>query len=316
VDFDANGVAIEPKKPPGSGIPGAPSRVGHNDIAATASVPSWPLIAAASFDRQGVLASWRRDLYETFVLIGLALIGIGGLVWFGVRTANREDEAKRAYQKANEIANAALLSRDLLMKEVHHRVKNSLLMTASLIYLQEKRFEDPHMREAFESTRQRLTSIGLVHEALYSGSSLEAVAIGAYLRRLLDDIGQALGADDRGVVLYLEAEALLLPAHQVTPVGLIVAEVVTNAFKHAFGPNGAGTINVRVGLSNTNEVKVEVSDNGRGYVGSASDSSSGLGTRLIRSLTSQLGGVTSMTNESGATFRLCFPCEARTAPET
>ena len=312
VDFDANGRAIAPPKPPGLGIPGSAKDAEQDALTASAPVQGWPLVAVASYDRAGVLQGWRRRIHETIVLVLLAMLGIGALVWFGVKAADREAVARKALQEANVLAAEALKDRDLLMREVDHRVKNSLMMTASLLHLQERRFSDPEVREAFESARLRLNSIGLVHEALYSGSSLEEVDLADYLKRLLDELASACGAEARGVTVALECAPLLLAAHQTTPVGLIVAEVVTNAFKHAFGERDSGTILARVRLTNLNDIEIEIKDDGSGYATARSpEAPSGLGARLIQALTQQLGGTLSLANEGGAAFRLTFPRLAR-----
>ncbi len=305
VDFNAQGQAIAPPKPPGLAIVGSPR--GKAALSANLPVPGWPLVAVASYDPDGVLREWRRHVYESVAQVLLATLGIGALVWFGLRTADREAAARKDLQDANAAASRALADRDLLMREVDHRVKNSLMMTASLLRLQARRFDDPEVREAFESTRGRLNSIGLVHEALYSGSSMEEVDVAEYLRRLLNELGSAYGAEARGISITLEADPLRLAPHQTTPVGLIVAEVVTNAFKHAFGGEGSGSIVVRVRLANLNDIEIEVRDDGSGYASVEHAGPSGLGTRLIDALAQQLGGVLSVANEGGAAFRLTFP---------
>jgi two-component sensor histidine kinase len=306
VDFNAQGQAMPPSTPPGLDIPG--SSKGAAELSASLPVQGWPLVAVASYDPEGVLGEWRRHVYEAVAMVLLSMLGIGALVWFGVRTADRESAVKQDLQDANALAAEALKHRDLLMREVDHRVKNSLMMTAGLLHLQARRFTDPEVREAFESTRGRLNSIGLVHEALYSGSSLEEVDLAAYLARLLDDLAGAYGAQARAVRIELEAESLVLPAHQTTPVGLIVAEVVTNAFKHAFGPEGSGTIRVRVRPANLNEIEIQIRDDGGGYSPpEPTGRASGLGTQLIDTLAQQLGGTLSLANDGGAAFRLTFP---------
>lgn len=314
IDFDSQGQPVVPAKPHGLAVPGSSRVHDGSTISASAPVQGWPLIAVASYDTAGVLTEWRKHVGETAVFLVLTVVGLMALVWLGLRTADREARARRGLVEANAVAAEALRRRDLLMREVDHRVKNSLMMTASLLRLQERRFTDPEVREAFESTRLRLNSIGLVHEALYSGSSLEEVELGGYLRGLVDELGRALGAEARGVVIDVEAEPLRLAAQQITPVGLIVAEVVTNAFKHAFGRDGSGTIFVRARHSNLDEMEIEIRDDGSGYATLAPEGPGGLGSRLIDALSEQLNGTLSLANEGGAAFRLTFPQLVRTPP--
>jgi two-component sensor histidine kinase len=308
MDFDAAGRAIAPPKPAGLGVTGSAPADPADRLTIARPVQGWPLVASASYDKAGVLAGWRRDLAETIALVLLAFLGIGALVFVGVKTADREARARAELERSNALAATALQERDLLLKEVHHRVKNSLSMTASLLYLQERRFNDPVVREAFESTRRRLSSIGLAHEALYGGSSLADVDLSAYLTRLVGELGDAYGASARGVTVSAEIEALSLPAPQATPVGLIVAEAVTNAFKHAFAGRGATTITVRVRRQGLDEVEIEVRDDGDGFPDpDAADRVGGLGARLIESLSEQLRGQVTRRNDGGAVLRLVFP---------
>jgi two-component system, sensor histidine kinase PdtaS len=307
VDFQPNGAAIAPPKPPGIGIPGSENRKAETALAASTPIQGWPLVAVASFDKRGVLSEWRRRVYETLAIILLVSAGIFGLVWLGLRTATREAEARRALEETNAVAAEALRQRDLLLKEIHHRVKNSLLVTSGLIYLQERRFNDPEVREAFESTRRRLNSIGLVHEALYSGASVEQVDLADYLPRLLHDLTDAYGAAARGIEIATELEPIPLPAEKATPVGLIVTEVVTNAFKHAFKDGGSGKITVKVRRDEQGDVAVEIRDDGQGFPAATEPSREGLGSRMIAALTEQLRGRAEQANDGGAVFRLAFP---------
>lgn len=308
VDFTPAGAAIPPARPKALALSGAAPGAGGGSLGAAAPVQGWPLVAVASYDEAGVLKDWRRSVYEAIAFLVFAVAGIGVLTVLGVRAADREALARKELVDANAVAADALKHRDLLIREVDHRVKNSLMMTASLLYLQERRFSDPEVREAFGSTRRRLNSIGLVHEALYRGSSLEEIDLAHYLERLLDELGKALGAEARGVAISLDVEPLLLAPHQTTPVGLIVAEVVTNAFKHAFGANGSGTIEVKARLANLDDIQIEIRDDGVGFAGLTDRrAAEGLGTRLIDALAQQLGGAISVGNEGGAAFRLTFP---------
>jgi two-component sensor histidine kinase len=311
VDFDASGRAIAPAIPHGLAIPGSPRSPDFATLSRSAPVPGWPLIAVASYDQEGVLSGWRQDIEETIILVLLTIVTIAGLVWLGVKTADRETAARAAFQASTAVAEAALRDRDLLLKEVHHRVKNSLMMTSSLLHLQERRFNDPDVRDAFESTRRRLSSIGLVHEALYSGSSMQDVDLGDYLNRLLEELEDGYGASARGITIVRDIEPIQLAAEQATPVGLIVAEVVTNAFKHAFSEQAAGQITVQARRDGFADVEVMIRDNGEGYGEAPEERPSGLGSRLIDSLTQQLHGAVSKADDGGAVFRLTFPKATR-----
>jgi len=160
-------------------------------------------------------------------------------------------------------------------------------LTSSLIYLQARQFKDPEVQRAFEATQRRLSSIGLVHDALYSGDDFGEIDLSTYLTKLLQQVAAAYGAEARQVSIDLDIAPINVTADQVTPLGLIITEVLTNTFKHAFSPDRAGKVKVAAALRG-GEVVVTVQDNGAGY-DPAHLSATGLGTKLIRSLSEQLG---------------------------
>lgn len=314
VSFDAEGEALPIARPPvdlSARTQGL--KTDGSMIAAYAPVPGWALVSVVSYEKAGVLAPWRREAIKGALLVVAALVGGALLVRRGLHAARREEETQAELTRAVEETRAALAQRDLLLKEVHHRVKNSLMMTASLLSLQARLFEDPRVRAAFDQTRSRLSSISLVHEALYVGDAAE-VNVAGYLKRLLHEIAHAHGADERSVALSVDIDPVHLPPERATLVGLIVAEVVSNAFKHAF-PDISGAIRVEAFAGRSGEVEVCVADDGVGYHPTAGPEERGLGTKLIRVLAEQLGGRISFTNDGGTTFRLSFPLHAGGAPK-
>ena len=176
---------------------------------------------------------------------------------------------------AAETAKDALLrDKDLLMQEVHHRVKNSLQLVRTLLQLQARTAEDG-VREKLDEAAQRIMTIGAVHQRLYEGGSVVETDAGIYLAGLLDDMRPML-ADDGSRPIVLHADDIKLPADQVTPLGLIVSELVTNAAKH-----GQGQITVTVRRAEPG-VEVVVSDEGPGFPDGVMPR--GLGMRLITAL--------------------------------
>jgi two-component sensor histidine kinase len=308
VDFDANGRPIIPPKPGGVGLPNAPSRPAAGVIQASGPVEGWPLMIVASYDQSGVLAVWRQHVWENVGLVALLLAGVAALVWLGLMTARREEVAKANYLLAQQAAVGALHDRELLLKEIHHRIKNSLFLTSSLIHLQGRRFRDPEVRAAFESTQRRLSSIGLVHDALYSGQDFGEVDLSAYLPKLVEEAAAGYGAEARRIGVDVDVDPIRIPADRATSVALILTEVLTNAFKYAFSDRAHGRLSV-VGRRADEEATITVQDDGPGFEQADLDAS-GLGTRLIRSLSDQIGGHFKFEHADGARFVLVFPVEA------
>ena len=180
---------------------------------------------------------------------------------------------------AAETAKDALLQdKDLLMREVHHRVTNSLQLVRTMLGLQSRTAAD-ETRVQLEVAAGRIMSIAAVHRRLYQGGSVLEGDASAYLAALLDDMRDMLDDAARNRPIVLEAEPLMLPADGLTPLGLVVSELVTNAVKY-----GAGQVTVRVRRVETG-IEVVVEDEGPGFGRDfVASKRSGLGMRLIASL--------------------------------
>jgi two-component sensor histidine kinase len=241
---------------------------------------------------------------DSVILLGVAALITGLLAYTASRFADQDYRARVALEQSAGALSAAVAEKDLLLREIHHRVKNNLQITSSLIQLQSRQFSDPEVRRAFDQTQQRLRSISLVHDVLYHENTAARVDVGVYLRELTEEIAKGHGAVERGISVEVRAEPFALPPGQVTPLGLCLAEVLTNVFKHAF-PGGGGAIAV-LAKEAAGEVEVVVRDDGRGFDG-ASQREGSLGLMLISVLSRQLGGRFSFENAGGTTFRLTFP---------
>ena len=177
--------------------------------------------------------------------------------------------------EAERAKDQLLHDKDLLMQEVHHRVKNSLQLVRTLLQLQARAAGDETRAQLDEASR-RIMTIGTVHQRLYEGGSVAETDAAAYLGALLGDMQAMLDGDARGRPLLLQSEAITLPADQVTPLGLVVSELVTNALKHGDGA-------VRIGLRRAPAgLEVTVEDEGPGF--GEAEAPSGLGMRLMTAL--------------------------------
>jgi PAS domain S-box-containing protein len=200
----------------------------------------------------------------------------------------------------------SLQEKEVLLKEVHHRVKNNLQIISSLLFLQQEGIEDPAIQGMFEESRHRIASMALVHEELYRSGDLGRVDVKEYLERLAPKVVASLRGQKR-LELALELSPCRLPLDKVIPFGLIVNELLTNAVKHGFVDREAGLIRVAVDMEDA-LVRLAVEDDGVGLpVGFHPDAVRSLGMQLVVQLTRQLRGA--LTFGSGATtvFRISFP---------
>ena len=272
----------------------------------------WPVTVTASVPVATALAAWTTGFYWSAGITALVLIALCWLTWIGVRLSHQTEATQKELQQANESLGKALSDKVMLLQEIHHRVKNNLQVTSSLLQvtssllqMQSRRFTDTHVRAAFQETQDRLRSIGLIHDILYRKDTGGTIDLQDYLLRLIGELSATYGAAARGIAVDLEAEPITIDLDRGTPLALAVTEAISNAFKHAFGPGERGRILVSARRVD-GRVEIVVRDTGKGVSG-APESDSSLGMKLIRSFTQQLGGAFSLTAENGTVFRLEIP---------
>ena len=200
---------------------------------------------------------------------------------------------------------AALAQRNLLLREVYHRVKNNLQVVDGLLMLESLKTEDPAARQGLGEVRARVFALGLVHQQLMGSSNLKTFDVSPFLRELTANILE--GAPDRRTKLTVSASPLDVGVDFAVPLGLLVTELVTNAFKHAF-PEGGGEVFVTLHPNQRHEVVLTVSDNGQGPPQATPASrKAGLGSSIVRSLVAQLGGEMVARHQVGTTIEMTFP---------
>lgn len=183
----------------------------------------------------------------------------------------------------------SLREKETLLKEIHHRVKNNLAVISSLLYLQSVRTEDVELRTVLQESQRRVRSMALVHETLYQSDSLSAVEFGAYSAALCRQLHSSYTGSEQPITLDCELPRIVLPIDIAVPVALILNELVTNAFKHAFPDGRPGRIAVKVCDADDGARILSVEDNGVGNEQQAtSEAHQSLGLLLVQSLTRQL----------------------------
>jgi PAS domain S-box-containing protein len=212
-------------------------------------------------------------------------------------------ERKRAEAKIR----ASLKEKEVLLKEIHHRVKNNLQIISSLLFLQTSRTEDPGVVSALSESRNRIKSMALIHERLYQSPNLATVDMGKYTRNLVSDLQHSYGIEHGSVRLTLNVESISLGITEAIPCGLIINELVSNALKHAFPKGKEGEITIEVQRGNTNQITLTVSDNGIGFPEHVDfRKSPSLGMTLVTSLVEQLGGAIELDTRGGTAFTITF----------
>ena len=197
------------------------------------------------------------------------------------------------YRQRNKIAGGKkrsdqlLLDKELLLREIHHRVKNNLEVVSSLLALQSAQIDDPNTKEAMQEGQNRVQSIGIVHQKLYQGTNLGAIEMKDYFINLSESILDSFGAEKR-VTIECAMDQLDVDIDTAVPLGLIVNELLTNTLKYAFPEGQPGKVQIKLKKQADGILHLEVSDNGIGKSGVTHGT--GFGGQLVSLLTQQLSG--------------------------
>ncbi len=209
---------------------------------------------------------------------------------------------------SEEALREALHEKELLLRELHHRVKNNLNVMKSLIQLQRNRSDNAEFLESSDELINRIFAISLVHDQLYADQELSLIDPARYLEALAANLASAFGFEGSRVGLSIEVGGRLLPVESAISLGLIVNEVLMNSIKHAStGNRGLPSITLSLRVEG-GEYRLEIRDDGPGPVGSGG----GLGLKLVRALARNLGGraelraIEGPSGPAGACFELSF----------
>jgi len=208
-------------------------------------------------------------------------------------------------KKATKIIRAKNAENELLLKEIHHRVKNNLEMVKSLIALQSAQIEDTATKDAMIASQNRVQSMGIIHQKLYQGDNLGSIEMKDYFLNLSEGILDTFNAEEK-IKIECAMDNLNLDVDTAVPIGLIVNELLTNALKYAFPENKKGEISISLEKFKSNHLKLKVSDNGIGKVKGIAPKGTGFGSQLVSLLTQQLNGKMVERSEKGTLIEFDF----------
>ncbi|MDC0835359.1 PAS domain-containing protein [Geitlerinema sp. CS-897] len=201
----------------------------------------------------------------------------------------------------------SLAEKEVLLREIHHRVKNNLNVVHSLLNMQARRVEDPTVREALFDSQRRLQAMALIHEKLYRSESLAQVDFAEYLQHLVTTLSQASTLDPQRISVEMETEPIELDIDTAVPCGLIVNELLANAFKHAFPEARSGRVRVELRREEERLLRLTVEDDGIGLPDDAlSRTTRSLGMRLVTILADQIDAALEIDSNTGTRFQLQF----------
>ncbi|MDZ7967999.1 MAG: PAS domain S-box protein [Nostoc sp. DedSLP03] len=226
-----------------------------------------------------------------------------------VEDINERKAAQRERKQWEEQIQASLLEKEVLLKEIYHRVKNNLQVISSLLNLQSAYIKDKDDLVIFQQSQQRIASMALVHEKLYQSQDLARINFGEYIRDLVTSLFTAYEVNEDAIALTINTEDyIFLGLDTAIPCSLIIHELVSNSLKYAFNQGSNGTINIEIKKIINHNLRLIVRDDGIGLPQNFDFKKiASLGWELVDALTHQLAGNIKITGSTGVEFQVTFP---------
>ena len=211
-------------------------------------------------------------------------------------------------QAQQEVINQALHEKELLLREVHHRVKNNMAIIASLLNLHGAALEDGPAVNALRESRTRIKTMAVLHEILYNDENLKAIHLRSYLETLMELLRESYGLDSSNLKVRFNIDESCFDIDRMMPIGLLFNELVTNSLKHAFHNIEKPEINITFSLVDNSYYELAIIDNGKGFVPSEPEKRKGkIGLTLVDAFVKQLDGTMQVSSDSGARYFIRIP---------
>ncbi|MEA2006145.1 MAG: histidine kinase dimerization/phosphoacceptor domain -containing protein, partial [Acidobacteriota bacterium] len=211
------------------------------------------------------------------------------------------------HKQAEDKIKASLKERDVMLKEIHHRVKNNMQIISSLLRLQSRSIKDHEMLEIFKECQNRIRSIALIHETLYQSKDLARINFSDYINRLTTHLFAIYRERASGINFNLNVGEVHIDINRAIPCGLVISELVSNSLKHAFPGARKGQIIVKMNMNKKGRYTLIVSDTGVGLPECLDfRQPETLGLQLVNDLVNQIGGTIELDREGGTIFTIIF----------
>lgn len=273
-------------------------------VMAKSSQSGWPETSAdLSFTIKNPywLSAWFIAL---MVILAISVAGAG--FKFVLNLAEKR-KLRQLVDEQTEHLSKALQEKEMLIKEIHHRVKNNLAVVSGLLDLQSWRMEDNEARHALEDSKLRIRAMAAIHEKLYQNTDLTQINFKEFVEELIEEVSSSLKGTDKNITVTKDIEVKFLGINDAIPCALILNELISNAYEHAFNETKSGTIYITF-REDKNHYKLHLKDNGCGIPDEMLNGERNtLGLTLVNSLSAQLSGDLNMYSDNGTVVELTFP---------
>lgn len=244
----------------------------------------------------GAIKEFKRSTYSFAVLLSIGLLTFLTII-YKLYSGNRK------ILTLNRIVKQRLSERNILFKEIHHRVKNNLQVISSLLSLQSSFIGNEETKEMFKNSQNRINSMGILHEMLYRSDNVEKINFKEYLQELVATLMNSMNRANRTIQFHIRAEDVFLNLDTAIPLGLIINEIITNSLKYAFIENNTGEITIVIEKVSPPKYCMFLGDNGIGLpLNIDFKNTKSLGLKLINKLSAQLRGTIKRDTKRKGTF--------------
>ena len=246
--------------------------------------------------RQTIIQNRNKTIWVIAGISALLLIALLRLFWL-----------RSKLHKSNRQLNALVKEKENLVKEIHHRVKNNLQVISSLLNMHVRKVQDPQSKKIFDDGISRIQAMSLIHQNIYAHSNLQQIQPREYVEKLVQQLFVTYQIPDKAIKIQTSIDDVDLDIEKLMSIGLILNEILSNAFKYAFNGSKTGTIDILLHQPKPNEMEMIVKDNGSGIsIEMIDEPGDSLGMRLIQAFSEKLKATLSIGNVNGTTYKFIF----------
>ncbi len=204
-----------------------------------------------------------------------------------------------------QVIEKSISEKETLLKEIHHRVKNNMQVISSLLNLQANIIQDEKLKEILHDSKERIHSMAVIHDLLYRNHDVSMINFSDYISQLANELRASYSRTEKEISLKIDMPSVHYEIDLAVPLGLIINEILTNAFKHAFTEQNSGVVEIFLNRVNDKTSKLQIVDNGKGFNPSLIESNQSLGMMIIENLTNQIDGELDLrSNPGGTTYEI------------
>ncbi len=264
------------------------------------------MVAEAESEAEEQRGMKRSLTFGILLMLVVVIILVVNTIQRKKRTAILKEKNKQI-EDQNTVIESALREKDMLLKEIHHRVKNNLQLISGILELQAVKFDDENVKIVMEEGQSRVRSMALIHQQLYQSDNLGEIDFKKYVEKLVNDIVVAFNDKNLKITTSINTGEFSFDVNTAVPLGLIINELVTNALKHGFKGRNEGRIEISIEADNDSGYILKVGDDGNGLPEDFDpEKINSLGLRLVKGLSRQIGGRYSYKSDKGTHFTIKF----------